>query len=188
VNIRIALALIAFISGIMGFLASFAALIGLSTALAAAALPFLLESCAAAFALWEHLGTIRRRPWMARALGVIILLLAMGIIMLAAGRTMIPSRPHPGVMALFALIALAATGAMAGVLLKARSARLTWSNLWKAGRNDAMNHLAVLVGAGAVFFTRSNIADSAIGGAIAVLVMAQAWQTVASGHTDYEAL
>jgi Co/Zn/Cd efflux system component len=70
-NERVALALIALITGVMGFIESMMAVPAASTAMAADALSFVQHSISAGFALWATSGTITRQRWTVQLQGQI---------------------------------------------------------------------------------------------------------------------
>ena len=72
---RAALALIALITGVMGFIESMAAVPAGSTALAADALAFVQHSISAGFALWATSGTITRQRWTVQLQGLVMAIL-----------------------------------------------------------------------------------------------------------------
>src|SRR4249920_550629 len=84
-NERVALALIALITGMMGFVESMAAVPAASTAMAADALSFVQHSISAGFSLWATAGTMTRQRWTIHMQGFVMAILG-GLVCLIAVR------------------------------------------------------------------------------------------------------
>ena len=106
---RIALAMIALIMGLTGFVESMIAVPAASTALAADALSFVYGDCSASagFALRAASGLTRPR-WTVAGQGAVMVVLGLLICVIAARRFLQGSIPHPLIMIVMGAIALVA--------------------------------------------------------------------------------
>lgn len=163
------LALIAIICGAMGFVLAVAAVPAQTTALAADGLIFLRESALAWLGLWVSVGAFRHTGFIARLMGIVMVLLGAGILTIAFARLFAGSQPEPKTMIAFGALAVAAQFLAAVLALRAR--RLTFSpvSLWHLASGGLWVHLLVIVCAIAVVLTKSNIADIAAGAAVAAM-------------------
>jgi Co/Zn/Cd efflux system component len=164
---RISLALIAIICGIMGFVLAMAAVPAQSTALAADGLIFLRESALAWIAMWVTFGAFRRTGWIARLIGLVMVLLGAGVLVIALARLNAGSFPEPRSMILFGALAFVAQILAAGLALRSRREPFSGAALWRAARDGCMAHLLVIAAGAAVMVTGSNVADIVLGAAIA---------------------
>jgi Co/Zn/Cd efflux system component len=180
---RLAIALVAFISGVMGFIESMAALPAASTALAADALGLLQQSINAGIALWA-IGGIKRQRWTVWAQGLTMILLGTGVVLIAVGRFVVGSRPIPMIMAIIGILALIATLASAAIMLKERKRPTDLKSVWHYRTQDVVGHIAVLAAAVTVFLTESRIPDVVIGGAMAALFLSAGWQALVKDQLD----
>ncbi len=183
-NERVALALIALITGVMGFIESMMAVPAASTAMAADALSFVQHSISAGFALWATSGTITRQRWTVQLQGLVMAILGALVCVIAVRRFLIGSVPHPFAMIVIGAIALFADLAVGAIVLRQRRMLTGWTPLWRLSRADAVGNIAVIAAALAVVATRSNIPDLVIGGAMAALFFISGWRIALTGRLD----
>ena len=183
-NERVALALIALITGVMGFVESMTAVPAASTAMAADALSFVQHSISAGFALWATSGTITRQRWTVQLQGLVMAILGALVCVIAVRRFLIGSVPHPFAMIVIGAIALVADLAVGAIVLRQRRMLTGWTPLWRLSRADAVGNIAVIAAALAVVATRSNIPDLVIGGAMAALFFISGWRIALTGRLD----
>jgi Co/Zn/Cd efflux system component len=181
---RAALALIALITGVMGFIESMAAVPAGSTALAADALAFVQHSISAGFALWATSGTIIRQRWTVQLQGFTMAILGALVVVIAIRRFVMGSLPHPEVMLIIGTMALGAHLTVGAVMLGQRNQAMTLKALWRLVQMDAVGNIAVMAAGAAVALTGSNIPDLVIGGATAALFFLSGWRIAISGRLD----
>jgi Co/Zn/Cd efflux system component len=181
---RAALALIALITGVMGFIESMAAVPAGSTALAADALAFVQHSISAGFALWATAGTITRQRWTVQLQGLTMAILGALVVVIAVRRFIMGSLPHPDVMLIIGTLALGAHLTVGAIMLGQRGQPMSFKALWRLVRTDAVGNIAVIAAGVAVALTRSNIPDLVIGGAMAALFFLSGWRIAVSGRLD----
>jgi Co/Zn/Cd efflux system component len=181
---RAALALIALITGVMGFIESMAAVPAGSTALAADALTFVQHSISAGFALWATAGTITRQRWTVQLQGFTMAILGALVVVIAVRRFIMGSLPHPDVMLIIGTLALGAHLTVGAIMLGQRGQPMSLKALWRLVRTDAVGNIAVIAAGVAVALTRSNIPDLVIGGAMAALFFLSGWRIAISGRLD----
>jgi Co/Zn/Cd efflux system component len=180
---RVALAMIALITGMTGFVESMIAVPAASTALAADALSFVLHSASAGFAL-RTLSGLSRPRWTVPAQGALMSILGLLVCLIAIRRFLQGSIPHPFAMIVMGFIALIADLVTCAVLLHARGQLTGLMALWRFGRSDAVGNIAVIAAAITVIATGSNIPDLVIGGAMAGLFVMSGFKILQTGHTD----
>jgi hypothetical protein len=117
-NERVALALIALITGVMGFVESMAAVPAASTAMAADALSFVQHSISAGFSLWSTAGTITRQRWTIHMQGFVMAALGGLVCLIAVRRFFLGSIPHPMIMIVIGTIALIADLTVGAIVLR----------------------------------------------------------------------
>lgn len=183
-NERVALALIALITGAMGFIESMLAVPAGSTAMAADALSFVQHSITAGFALWATSGTITRERWTVQLQGFVMALLGALVFIIAVRRFFLGSIPHPMAMLVIGAIALTAHLAVGAIVLRQRRLLTGFAPLWRLSRADAVGNIAVMAAAVAVVATRSNIPDLVIGGVMAVFFFISGWRIAITGRLD----
>jgi Co/Zn/Cd efflux system component len=184
-NERVALALIALITGIMGFVESMTAVPAASTAMAADALSFVQHSISAGFLLWATAGTMTRQRWTVQLQGVVMAILGALVCVIAVRRFLIGSVPHPLVMIVIGAIALLADLAVGAIVLRQRRALTGWTPLWRLSRADAVGNIAVIAAAIAVEATgNNNIPDLVIGGVMAAFFFISGWRIALTGRLD----
>lgn len=177
---RIALAMIALITGLMAFIVSMVAVPAGSTVLAADALIFVQHSISAGLALRVSTG-LKRQRWMVAVQGAVMMLLGALVVAIAVRRLFMGSFPHPVTMIVMGGIALIAHLSCCAIMLHARGQLSSLEALWRFGRNDAVGHISVIAAAGAVAATRSNIPDLVIGAAMAGLFVIAGWRIMTTG-------
>jgi Co/Zn/Cd efflux system component len=183
-NERPALALIALITGVMGFIESMIAVPAGSTALAADALAFVQHSMSAGFALWATSVDMVRERWTVQLQGLTMAILGALVFAIAVRRFMLGSIPHPFIMIVVGLMALGAHLTVGAVMLGQRRQHMNFPALWQLTKMDAVGNVAVIAAAGAVVLTGSNIPDLVIGGAMAGLFFLSGWRIAMSGRLD----
>ncbi len=183
-NERVALALIALITGIMGFVESMTAVPAASTAMAADALSFVQHSISAGFLLWATAGTMTRQRWTVQLQGFVMAILGALVCLIAVRRFLIGSAPHPLAMIVIGAIALLADLAVGAIVLRQRRALTGWAPLWRLSRADAVGNIAVIAAAVAVVATRSNIPDLVIGGVMAAYFFVSGARIAVTGRLD----
>ena len=183
-NERVALALIALITGIMGFVESMTAVPAASTAMAADALSFVQHSISAGFLLWATAGTMTRQRWTVQLQGFVMAILGALVFLIAVRRFLIGSVPHPLAMIIIGSIALLADLAVGAIVLRQRRALTGWAPLWRLSRADAVGNIAVIAAAVAVVATRNNIPDLVIGGVMAAYFFVSGARIAVTGRLD----
>jgi Co/Zn/Cd efflux system component len=186
---RIALSMIALITGMMGFIESMIAVPAASTAMAADALSFVQHSVSAGFALRAATGFTRRR-WTVLLQGAVMMVLGALVCLIAARRFVEGSVPHPILMLVMGFIALSANFSACTILLLSRRQLTGIKAVWRISRADAVGSISVIAAAVIVLVLRqqgatfSNIPDVVIGGAMAALFMAAGWRILYTGRAD----
>jgi Co/Zn/Cd efflux system component len=181
---RVALALIALITGVMGFVESMAAVPAASTAMAADALSFVQHSISAGFSLWVTAGTMTRQRWTVQLQGLVMAVLGALVCAIAVRRFVLGSLPHPMVMIVIGTVALLADLAVGAIMLRQRGLLTGFAPLWRLSRTDAVGNVAVIAAAMAILATRSNIPDLVIGGAMAAFFFISGWRIALTGRLD----
>lgn len=183
-NERVALALIALITGTMGFIESMTAVPAGSTAMAADALSFVQHSITAGFSLWATAGTINRQRWTVQLQGFVMALLGGLVCLIAARRLYFGSLPHPVAMTIIGVVALIADLMVGAIVLGQRRLLTGIGALWRISRTDCVGNIGVIAAAAAVFATKSNIPDIVIGGAMAMYFFISGWRIAITGRLD----
>jgi Co/Zn/Cd efflux system component len=183
-NERVALALIALITGTMAFIESMMALPAGSTAMAADALSFVQHSITAGFSLWITAGTITRQRWTVQLQGFVMAALGALVCLIAVQRARFGSAPIPLVMAMIGFVALVADLSVGAIVLGQRRLLTGIGPLWRISRTDCVGNIAVIAAAGAVYATRSNIPDLVIGGVMAAYFFISGWRIALTGRLD----
>lgn len=181
---RVALALIALITGTMGFIESMTAVPAGSTAMAADALSFVQHSITAGFSLWATAGTITRQRWTVQLQGFVMALLGGLVFLIAVRRLYYGSVPHPLAMTIIGVVALVADLTVGAIVLGQRRMLTSIGALWRISRTDCIGNIAVIAAAAAVFGTKSNIPDIVIGGAMAMYFFISGWRIAITGKLD----
>ena len=180
---RVALAIIALITGMMGFIESMIAVPAASTALAADALRFVQHSVSAGFALNRSTGYNRPR-WTIHLQGIVMVLLGGLVCVIAIRRMLIGSFPQVWTMVVMGIIALLAHLSACAIMLHSRGQLTSVVTLWRFARTDVMGNIAVIAAAGVVAMTRSNIPDIVFGAAMAGMFLMSGWRIAMTGRTD----
>jgi Co/Zn/Cd efflux system component len=183
-NERVALALIALITGIMGFVESMIAVPAASTAMAADALSFVQHSISAGFALWATAGTMTRQRWTVQLQGLVMAILGVLVCAIAVRRFYLGSVPHPLAMIIIGTVALVADLAVGAIVLRQRRLLTGFAPLWRLSKTDAAGNVAVIAAAVAVVATHSNIPDLVIGAAMAGYFFVSGWRIALTGRLD----
>jgi Co/Zn/Cd efflux system component len=183
-NERPALALIALITGVMGFIESMAAVPAGSTALAADALAFVQHSMSAGFALWSTSVALDRQRWTVQLQGLTMAILGALVCVIAVRRFVMGSVPHPFIMIVIGTMALGAHLTVGAIMLSHRRQPMNFPTLWKLTKMDAVGNVAVIAAGVTVWLTQSNIPDLVIGGVMAALFFLTGWRIALSGRLD----
>jgi Co/Zn/Cd efflux system component len=181
---RVALALIASITGAMGFVESMIAVPAASTAMAADALSFVQHSISAGFSLWATAGTITRQRWTVQLQGLVMATLGALVCVIAVRRFFLGSVPHPLAMSVIGLAALTADLAAGAIVLRQRRMLTGFAALWRLSRTDAVGNIAVIAAAVMVYGTSSNIPDLVIGAVMAGFFFVTGWRIAITGRLD----
>jgi Co/Zn/Cd efflux system component len=181
---RVALALIALITGVMGFIESMLAVPAASTAMAADALSFVQHSISAGFSLWATAGTMTRQRWTVQLQGLVMAILGALVCLIAVRRFFLGSVPHVEIMMIVGAAALVADLAVGAIVLQQRGQLTGLKPLWRLSRADAVGNIAVIAAGVLVAATRSNIPDLVIGAAMSVLFLISGWRIAVSGRLD----
>src|SRR5579872_3892217 len=139
-NERVALALIALITGMMGFIESMTAVPAGSTAMEADALSFVQHSITAGFSLWATAGTVTRERWTIQLQGYVMALLGALVVVIAVQWLRFGSRPHPLAMGIIGTVALIADLAVGAIVLAQRQALTGIRALWRIARTDCVGN------------------------------------------------
>ena len=180
---RIALAMIALITGMMGFIESMVAVPAASTALAADALRFVQHSVSAGFALRLATGFARPR-WTVQLQGIVMMVLGALVCVIALRRTLQGSFPHYLTMIVMGMIALVAHLVACAFMLHSRGQLTSVAALLRFSRTDVVGNVAVIAAAGMVVALRSNIPDLVFGAAMAGLFFMSGWRIAMTGRVD----
>lgn len=183
-NERVALALIALITGMMGFIESMIAVPAGSTAMAADALSFVQHSISAGFSLWTAAGTFTRQRWTVQLQGLVMALLGALVCVIAARRFFLGSIPHPVAMIVIGAMALTAHLLVGAIVLRQRRMLTGFTPLWRLIQTDAVGNIAVIAAAVTVAATRSNIPDLVIGAVMAAFFFVSGWKIALTGRLD----
>ena len=181
--------MIAFITGMMGFVESMIAVPAASTAMAADALSFVQHSVSAGFALRAATG-LKRHRWTILLQGAVMMILGALVCVIAARRLVQGSLPHPIMMLVMGGIALAANLSACTILLVARRQMTGLKAVWRLSRADSVGSISVIAAALIVMLlqarglTFSNIPDVVIGGGMAALFSVAGWRILYTGRTD----
>jgi Co/Zn/Cd efflux system component len=180
---RVALAIIAMITGMMAFIVSMIAVPAASTALAADALTFVQHSVSAGFALRTSTGFPRPR-WTVQLQGIGMMLLGGLVCVIALRRMVQGSYPNYQVMVIMGVVALAAHLAVCAIMLHSRGQLTSALSLWRFTRPDAVGNIAVIAAALMVALLGSNVPDLVIGAGMAGLFVLAGWRIALTGRAD----
>jgi Co/Zn/Cd efflux system component len=180
---RVALAIIALITGMMGFIVSMVAVPAASTALAADALTFVQHSVSAGFALRTSTGFPRPR-WTVQLQGIVMMLLGGLVCVIAIRRLLLGSFPNYEAMIVMGVVALFAHFVVCAIMLHSRGQLTSALSLWRFTRPDAVGNIAVIAAALMVGMFGSNVPDLVIGAAMAGLFVVAGWRIALTGRAD----
>jgi Co/Zn/Cd efflux system component len=181
---RSALAIIASITGAMGFIESMAAVPAGSVSLAADGLAFVQHSISAFFAFWAASGNIDRERWTVQVQGILMALLGIGVFAVAVHHFYYGSIPHPFVMIVVGTMAFGTNLAVGTIMLSQRREPMNLPALWRLTKMDAVGNAAVIAAGLSVALTQSNIPDLVIGGVMAAMFLNTGWRIAISGRLD----
>ena len=180
---RVALAIIALITGMMGFILGVVAAPAASTALAANALTFVQHSFSAGFALRTSTGFPRPR-WTVQLQGIVMMLLGGLVCVIAIRHVLLGSFPNSQAMIVMGIVALFAHFAVCAIMLHSRGQLNSVLSLWRFTRPDAVGNIAVIAAAFMVAAFGSNVPDLVIGAAMAGLFVVAGWRIALTGRAD----
>ena len=180
---RVALAIIALITGMMAFIVSMIAVPAASTALAADALTFVQHSVSAGFALRTSTGFPRPR-WTVQLQGIVMMLLGGLVCVIALRRLVIGSFPDYRTMVIMGIVALFAHFVVCAIMLHSRGQLTSMISLWRFTRPDAVGNIAVIAAAFLVAALGSNVPDLVIGAGMASLFVLAGWRIAMTGRAD----
>lgn len=159
------------INTVMFLVEAAAGLAAQSTALLADSLDMLGDALVYAFSLYVVARTARWKAGSALLKGLIQLGFGAAVLAIAVHRILTPVTPDAETIGGIGLLALAANGVCAWLLLSHRHDDINMHSVWLCSRNDLIHNLAV-IGAGiAVALTGSRWPDIAVGLAIAALFL-----------------
>ena len=155
----------------MFLIESVAGLFAQSSGLMADALDMLADAAVYGMALWAVGQGASAQGRIARAAGLLQAALAVGLLLDVARRLVFGSNPEAPLMIGVALLALVANVACLGLLARHRDGGVHLRASWIFSSSDALANLGVVVAAGLVLWTGSNLPDLAVGALIGVLVL-----------------
>ena len=180
---RVALAIIALITGMMGFIVGVVAPLFASTALAADALTFVQHSVSAGFALRTSTGFQRPR-WTVQLQGIVMMLLGGLVCVIAIRNLLLGSLPNYKAMIVMGIVALFAHLVVCAIMLHSRGQLTSALSLWRFTRPDAVGNIAVIAAALMVGMFGSNVPDLVIGAGMAGLFVLAGWRIALTGRAD----
>lgn len=127
-----------------------------SMALRADALDFLGDSLTYGITLIAIGHSLRWRASAAMFKGVTLLLMGLWVLGSTLYRIVILGMPNEMIMGSVAMLAFAANVTCVLLLLRYRDGDANVRSVWLCSRNDAIGNLAVMVAAGAVYYTQSH--------------------------------
>ncbi len=98
----------------------------------------------------------------------------------------VPTMPVFEVMGIFSIVGLLGNTLCLYLLWRHRHEDVNMSSVWECSRNDIASNLAVLVAAGAVWFTSSGWPDIVIAGCLVVLLMRSALRVIKAAKTELQ--
>ncbi len=183
-NERVALLLISWIAGLVACIEGLISVPAGSTAMMANGLIFLQLSISASFAFRAACGDGARQRWSVQLQGAAMMLLGGLVCVVVMRWSIVGSIPHPNLMIGMGALAFVASLGFSAIMLKFSSAPRGFAGLWRAGRSDAVNHVAVIAAGLAVALTNSNIPDLVIGGGVAALFALSGWRIATTGRME----
>ncbi len=147
-----------------------------SVSLQADALDFLGDAVNYGLSLFVLARTLRWRAGASLLKGATMGLFGIWILGMAVYKAFVLSLPSALMMGSIGMLALAANVACALMMFRFRSGDSNLRSVWICSRNDAIGNVAVVVVAGAVYFTANPWPDLAVGSVMAALALSGAWQ------------
>jgi cation diffusion facilitator family transporter len=142
-----------------------------SMALRADALDFLGDSLTYGITLLAIGHSIRWRASAALFKGLTLALMGFWVLGSTFYRVFILGIPNEAIMGSVALMAFVANVTSVLLLLKYREGDANVRSVWLCSRNDAIGNLAVMIAAGAVYYSRTQWPDLVVAGLMAVLFL-----------------
>lgn len=146
-----------------------------SQALKADALDFLGDALTYGISLWAIGKSISTRAYAALFKGLSLAAMGLWVFGSTIYEVFILEVPKASVMGVVGFLALAANLASVLLLMKYRDGDANVRSVWLCSRNDAIGNVAVMLAAGAVYFTTSAWPDLIVAGAMAGLFL---WSSV----------
>lgn len=175
------------INAVMFLIIVVAAQYGKSTALLADSLDNLGDALTYGLSLYAVSRGAAVKAKVALFKGGIIFLAACAVIAQIAYKIVVPSVPIFEVMGAFSLLGLAANSLCLYLLWRHRHEDVNMSSVWECSRNDIASNLAVIVAAGAVWFTGSGWPDIVIALGLVWLLMRSSVRVVSSAMVELRA-
>lgn len=171
---RALLAVIA-INAVMFFVEILAGALSGSQALKADALDFLGDALTYGISLWAIGKPISTRAYAALFKGISLAAMGVWVFGSTIYEVFVLAVPKASVMGIVGFLALSANLASVMLLMKYRDGDANVRSVWLCSRNDAIGNVAVMLAAGAVYFTTSAWPDLVVAGAMAGLFL---WSSV----------
>jgi len=149
-----------------------------SMALRADALDFLGDSLTYALSLYVIGRSARWRASAALFKGISLALMGTWVLGMTLYRTLYPGLPDDLVMGSVGTLAFVANVTSALLLLKFRNGDANVRSVWLCSRNDAIGNVAVVVAAGAVYWTGTGWPDVTVAAIMAGLFLWSAMQII----------
>lgn len=158
-----------------------------SMALRADALDFLGDSLTYGLTLLAIGHTLRWRAAAAMFKGITLLLMGLWVLGSTAWQVLFLGVPDETIMGSVGLLAFAANATSVLLLLRYRDGDANVRSVWLCSRNDAIGNLAVILAAGAVYFTRTAWPDIAVAFGMALLFLHSAWLIIRQAGSELQA-
>ena len=172
------LIVILLINAIMFFVEASAGLLANSSALLADSLDNLGDALVYGFSLYVVARSMRWKAASAFIKGMIQLGFGLSVLGITVYKLLHPVLPVASAISGVGLLAFAANGVCAALLLRHRHDDLNMNSVWLCSRNDLVNNIAVILAGAAVAMLQSHWPDTLVGLGIAALFL----------HTSYGVL
>jgi cation diffusion facilitator family transporter len=159
-----------------------AGMLAKSTSLLADSLDMFGDASVYALSLFVLSRSERWRASAALVKGGLMLLFGLAVLGQAVWRVWHPELPDSETMGAVGTVALAANLACFALLYRHRGDDLNMRSTWLCSRNDVVANLAVILAAGATWFTASRWPDLVVGSGIALLFVSSALGVIGEGR------
>ena len=159
------------INALMFVVETGASLASNSMALRADALDFLGDSLTYGITLLAIGHSVRWRASAALFKGLTLALMGIWVLGSTFYRVFVLGIPNEAIMGSVALLAFGANAISVVLLLKYRDGDANVRSVWLCSRNDAIGNVAVMIAAGAVFYTQSHWPDLIVAALMALLFL-----------------